>query len=103
MICTVIAHTAESTDTHEAPLNISCWLPAWSATKRSGSNRSMTSAVITSAEAVVTVVVDYALCDDLGAMADRLLATAPAKFALAGHSMGGRVALEVMARAHRNA
>lgn len=44
-------------------------------------------------------VADYALCDDLGAMADRLLARAPAKFALAGHSMGGRVALEVYARA----
>jgi pimeloyl-ACP methyl ester carboxylesterase len=44
-------------------------------------------------------VVDYALCNDLGAMADRLLATAPPEFALAGHSMGGRVALEVMARA----
>lgn len=50
-------------------------------------------------EAVVTVVVDYDLCNDLGAMADRLLARAPAKFALAGHSMGGRVALEVYARA----
>jgi len=50
-------------------------------------------------EPVVTVVVDFALCNDLGAMADRLLATAPPRFALAGHSMGGRVALEVMARA----
>ena len=50
-------------------------------------------------EPVVTVVVDFALCNDLGAMADRLLATAPEKFALAGHSMGGRVALEAYARA----
>jgi pimeloyl-ACP methyl ester carboxylesterase len=35
----------------------------------------------------------------LGAMAERVLATAPATFALAGHSMGGRVALEIMRRA----
>lgn len=36
----------------------------------------------------------------LGAMAERLLAAAPApRFALAGHSMGGRVALEVLRRA----
>src|SRR5947207_3780086 len=35
----------------------------------------------------------------LGAMAERVLATAPASFALAGHSMGGRVALEIMRRA----
>src|SRR5262245_30933036 len=32
-------------------------------------------------------------------MAERILAAAPPRFALAGHSMGGRVALEVMARA----
>jgi pimeloyl-ACP methyl ester carboxylesterase len=51
------------------------------------------------AEAIETVVADHALCNDLGAMADRLLARAPARFALAGHSMGGRVALEVYARA----
>jgi pimeloyl-ACP methyl ester carboxylesterase len=37
--------------------------------------------------------------DSLGAMAERLLAVAPPRFALAGHAMGGRVALEVMARA----
>jgi pimeloyl-ACP methyl ester carboxylesterase len=47
----------------------------------------------------VTLVADHALCDDLGAMADNLLARAPPKFALAGHSMGGRVAMEVYARA----
>ena len=47
----------------------------------------------------VTLVADHGLCNNLGAMADRLLARAPAKFALAGHSMGGRVALEVYARA----
>ncbi len=44
-------------------------------------------------------VAKHELCDSLGAMAERILARAPARFALAGHSMGGRVALEVMARA----
>ena len=34
----------------------------------------------------------------LGAMAERALAAAPATFALAGHSMGGRVALEIVRR-----
>lgn len=33
--------------------------------------------------------------DSMAAMADRVLAGAPGRFALAGHSMGGRVALEV--------
>lgn len=43
------------------------------------------------------VVVDYGLRDSLADMARHVLATAPAeRFALAGHSMGGRVALEVM-------
>lgn len=37
--------------------------------------------------------------DDLGAMAERLLEVAPPAFALAGLSMGGYVALEVMRRA----
>jgi pimeloyl-ACP methyl ester carboxylesterase len=37
--------------------------------------------------------------DSLGAMAEAILAHAPPRFALAGHSMGGRVALEVYARA----
>ena len=37
--------------------------------------------------------------DSIGAMAERVLAEAPAHFALVGHSMGGRVALEVMRRA----
>ena len=44
-------------------------------------------------------VVDHGEADDLGQMAQQLLAQAPARFALAGHSMGGRVALEVMRRA----
>lgn len=37
--------------------------------------------------------------DSLGRMAEQILDLAPARFALAGHSMGGRVALEVVARA----
>src|SRR5450830_65736 len=42
-------------------------------------------------------VVDYGLCDSITAMARLVLdSTALARFALAGHSMGGRVALEVM-------
>jgi len=42
---------------------------------------------------------DHGLNDSLGAMAERILDRAPPRFALAGHSMGGRVALEVVARA----
>jgi pimeloyl-ACP methyl ester carboxylesterase len=41
----------------------------------------------------------HAQCDSLGQMAERILAAAPQTFALAGHSMGGRVALEVLVRA----
>ena len=41
-------------------------------------------------------VVDYADADTLTAMAQAALAAAPPYFALAGHSMGGRVALEVV-------
>jgi pimeloyl-ACP methyl ester carboxylesterase len=37
--------------------------------------------------------------DSLGDMADRVLAGAPARFALAGLSMGGYVAMEIMRRA----
>ncbi len=44
-------------------------------------------------------VADHGLSDSLGAMAERILERAPPRFALAGHSMGGRVALEVVARA----
>ncbi|MGC4029590.1 MAG: alpha/beta hydrolase [Steroidobacteraceae bacterium] len=44
-------------------------------------------------------VASHGLSDSLEAMAARILAAAPAEFALAGHSMGGRVALEVVARA----
>lgn len=41
-------------------------------------------------------VVDHGGADSITQMAQQLLATAPPQFALAGHSMGGRVALEVM-------
>lgn len=41
-------------------------------------------------------VVDHGHANQLGQMAEQVLAHAPERFALAGHSMGGRVALEVM-------
>jgi pimeloyl-ACP methyl ester carboxylesterase len=44
------------------------------------------------------VAADYSLEYDLGAMAERVIDAAPARFALLGHSMGGRVALEVIRR-----
>jgi len=40
----------------------------------------------------------YGDADSFAVMADRVLATAPPCFALAGHSMGGRVALEIVRR-----
>ena len=42
------------------------------------------------------LVADYGELDSLPAMAQAALALAPARFVLVGHSMGGRVALEVM-------
>jgi pimeloyl-ACP methyl ester carboxylesterase len=42
---------------------------------------------------------EHGLSDSLGRMAEQILANAPPRFALAGHSMGGRVALEVVAHA----
>lgn len=44
-------------------------------------------------------VVSFLAQDSLGAMAEHVLAGASETFALAGHSMGGRVALEVYRRA----
>ena len=41
-------------------------------------------------------VVDHDMADSLTTMAQQLLDAAPARFALAGHSMGGRVAVEVL-------
>lgn len=49
---------------------------------------------------VDTFVVEYGRSASIAAMADCVLAQAPAdRFALAGHSMGGRVAIEVQRRA----
>jgi pimeloyl-ACP methyl ester carboxylesterase len=45
------------------------------------------------------VIPDLRGLDTLPAMAERVLSLAPQRFALAGHSMGGRVALEVWKRA----
>jgi len=44
-------------------------------------------------------VADHGSLDSLASMADKVLREAPPRFALAGHSMGGRVALEVWRRA----
>ncbi len=44
-------------------------------------------------------VVSFSGYDSIPAMADAVLAAAPRTFAVAGHSMGGRVALEIVARA----
>ncbi|MFY0664233.1 MAG: alpha/beta hydrolase [Natronospirillum sp.] len=44
-------------------------------------------------------VMNYESAASLGAMAERVLRDAPPRFAMAGHSMGGRVALEVLRRA----
>lgn len=41
------------------------------------------------------VFADYRDARTIGEMAERALASAPARFALVGHSMGGRVALEI--------
>src|SRR3989440_8871447 len=42
------------------------------------------------------IVPDYGELDSLVAMAQSVLARAPSRFVLVGHSMGGRVALEIM-------
>ncbi|MGO9946827.1 MAG: alpha/beta fold hydrolase [Steroidobacteraceae bacterium] len=44
-------------------------------------------------------IISFANCSSLGEMAERVLLEAPVQFALAGHSMGGRVALELWRRA----
>ncbi len=46
-------------------------------------------------------IISFANCSSLGEMAERVLREAPPRFALAGHSMGGRVALELWRRAPR--
>lgn len=45
------------------------------------------------------MVAEHGLADSLEVMAHRILEAASPRFALAGHSMGGRVALEILARA----
>ena len=44
------------------------------------------------------VVVELAECESIAAMADKVLAAAPDRFAVAGLSMGGYVALEILRR-----
>src|SRR6185437_6715421 len=44
-------------------------------------------------------ILSFADCSSIAEMAQRVLVQAPERFALAGHSMGGRVALEVWRRA----
>jgi pimeloyl-ACP methyl ester carboxylesterase len=44
------------------------------------------------------LIADHAPVDSLGALAESIIAQAPARFAIAGHSMGGRIALEVARR-----
>ena len=51
------------------------------------------------ADLVRIEIADHGLIDTLGGMAESILAKAPPRFAVAGHSMGGRVALEIMRRA----
>jgi pimeloyl-ACP methyl ester carboxylesterase len=50
-------------------------------------------------ERVAPVVADVSRDDTVAAMAERILAAAPARFALAGLSMGGYVALEIIRQA----
>jgi len=46
-----------------------------------------------------TVIAEHGVVAELGQMAEQILALTPGPLALAGHSMGGRVALEVARRA----
>ncbi|HWF11949.1 MAG TPA: alpha/beta fold hydrolase [Bryobacteraceae bacterium] len=45
------------------------------------------------------IIPDFRNIDSIGAMADAALSRAPAKFSVAGHSMGARAALEMVRRA----
>src|SRR5262249_33980610 len=51
------------------------------------------------ADGCAILTIDFLGLDSFSAMAERVLSRAPASFALMGHSMGGRVALEVFRRA----
>src|SRR5690348_8727502 len=48
--------------------------------------------------ATITIA-DHGSLDSLSAMAEAILQRAPRSFALAGHSMGGRVAFQILRRA----
>lgn len=50
-------------------------------------------------ERTEVVIPDYGMLDSLPAMAELVLQQAPPRFAVAGHSMGGRVAMEIQRRA----
>jgi pimeloyl-ACP methyl ester carboxylesterase len=50
------------------------------------------------ADRVNVQIAHHGLLDSLGAMAQRIIDQAPSRFAIAGHSMGGRVVLEVLRR-----
>jgi|SRR5688572_14999419 pimeloyl-ACP methyl ester carboxylesterase len=45
------------------------------------------------------IIAEYGSLDSLATMAEKVLHEAPPRFTLAGHSMGGRIALEVLRRA----
>lgn len=51
------------------------------------------------ADVAVPLVAALSACDSVAAMADTVLASTPGRFALAGLSMGGYVALEILRRA----
>ncbi len=50
----------------------------------------------TFSQTTTITVVDYGLADSITKMAEIALAAAPGRIAIAGHSMGGRVAFEIM-------
>jgi len=50
------------------------------------------------AEIATVQIADYGASDSIKKMAEAALGRAPARFALAGHSMGGRVAFEIVRR-----
>lgn len=50
-------------------------------------------------DSVRVIVADLTMDDSVGAMAERVLADAPAKFAVCGLSLGGYVAFEILRRA----
>jgi len=57
------------------------------------------SQILDLADIADATVAEYALLNSLPAMAEHVLKTAPARFALAGHSMGGRIAMEIFRQA----